>query len=518
MYYFIITTNMGVKKLKISRSNVSNIFAAGVILSMSNATLFAQDCPPAEQHKISASIPSVSEYAESIAIGGDYVFVGAQEADGITTTSGEAYLYDRITGAELFRWVGSDGNEHGRFGASGAISGNNVLVGSYFNNNVNGDLAGAVFLYDAATGVELNKFIASDGAYAQRFGIDVALDGNIALIGANGDGDGGDDSGAAYVIDITTGAELFKLTASDPATTDYFGSSVTIEGDYAIVGAWNKNDGSISSRGAAYVFDITTGQELFKLIGSNTGTLSRFGKKGSVGASGDLVTIGAPMVIGKGEAYVFDLTTGNQLVRIKADDGKSMDFFGDGVSMNEDYILIGAWGDDNNGSESGSVYMYDATTGSLLHHIMPADGATPDDFGWAIVQDGMNTVIAAPGFDGATGAAYIYDLEPICAILTVSPEPLVAGQDGTFTAESMNPDEDAYLAYSLNGQGSTFVPLLNITLDLNNPQQAGNTQMTDAVGFVEWVLPIPGAAAGRNLWFQAAQFELKSNVIATTVQ
>jgi len=508
----------GVWKLKLSQMNVTSALIAGIGVCLCGATLNAQDCPPAEKHKVSASIPSVSEYAESIAIGGDYVFVGAGEADGITSISGEAYLYDRETGTELFRWVGSDGNENGRFGASGAISGNSVLVGAYFNDNVNGDFAGAVFLYDAVTGAELNKFIAGDGAYAQRFGIDVDLDGDIALIGANGDGDGGVDSGAAYVIDMTTGAELFKLTASDPAETDYFGSSVTIEGDYAIVGAWNKDVDGVDSIGAVYVFDITTGQELFKLVGSHTDSFSRFGKKGAVGASGDIVTIGAPGLFSKGEAYVFDLTTGNQLVRIKADDGKTMDLFGDGVSMNEDYILIGAWGDDNNGSESGSVYMYDATTGSLLHHIMPADADTGDDFGWAIVQDDSSAVIAAPGVDGTIGAAYIYDLAPqTCPWLTVSPEPLIAGQNGTFTAINMTPDENAYLVYSTVGLGSTFVPPLNITLDIKQPKQAGNTQMADGSGFVEWVLPIPGAAVGRNVWFQVAQFENKTNAVATSV-
>lgn len=101
--------------------------------------------------------------------------------------------------------------------------------------------------------------------------------------------------------------------------------------------------------------------------------------------------------------------------------------------------------------------------------------------------------------------------------LTVNPDPLIAGQSGSFTVDNMTPTSQTYLAYSLRGSGSTYVPQLNITLDLSQPQQAGNPKKTDANGHTVWNLPIPQNAAGRNVWFQAAQYQNKTNLVATQI-
>jgi len=101
--------------------------------------------------------------------------------------------------------------------------------------------------------------------------------------------------------------------------------------------------------------------------------------------------------------------------------------------------------------------------------------------------------------------------------LVVSPDPLIAGQNGTFTMIKMTPSTRSYLVYSVRGLGSTFVGQLNVTLDLAQPQQAGAPKTTDASGCAVWTLPIPANAAGRNIWFQAAQFENKTNVLTTSV-
>jgi len=103
------------------------------------------------------------------------------------------------------------------------------------------------------------------------------------------------------------------------------------------------------------------------------------------------------------------------------------------------------------------------------------------------------------------------------SVLTVSPDPLIAGQGGVFTTVNATPNTKTYLAYSLRGLGSTFVPFLNVTLDLNKPKQAGDSETTDAGGNVTWNLPIPLNAAGRNAWLQACQYELKTNVVATSI-
>jgi hypothetical protein len=99
-----------------------------------------------------------------------------------------------------------------------------------------------------------------------------------------------------------------------------------------------------------------------------------------------------------------------------------------------------------------------------------------------------------------------------------SPEPLIAGEQGAFTVTGATESMPTYLAYSVKGTGATYVPFLNITLDLKSPKQAGSMKMSDANGNVQWNLPIPPGAIGRNVWLQAAQFENKTNVVTTSVQ
>lgn len=100
---------------------------------------------------------------------------------------------------------------------------------------------------------------------------------------------------------------------------------------------------------------------------------------------------------------------------------------------------------------------------------------------------------------------------------SLSASDLTAGEIGTFTVTGGLPNQNAYLAYSLAGTGSTPVPPLGITLDLASPVQAGGPITTDGNGDGAWNLPIPGNASGRNVWLQSAQAGAVSNVVATRV-
>ena len=101
--------------------------------------------------------------------------------------------------------------------------------------------------------------------------------------------------------------------------------------------------------------------------------------------------------------------------------------------------------------------------------------------------------------------------------LSVSPTPLMAGQNGTFELVGGQPNTAAYLIYSLSGIGSTWVPQLNVTLGIRNPV-LGRSGTTDSQGAIDWIVPIPSAGAGRNIWFQAAQQGEASNVVGTSMQ
>ena len=110
----------------------------------------------------------------------------------------------------------------------------------------------------AASLSEVKKLTASDAQAGDQFGISVALSGDTAVVGANGEDAGGTNAGAAYVLQRDQGGadnwgQVTKLTASDAQANDFFGISVALSGDTAVVGA-NEEDAGGSGAGAAYVF------------------------------------------------------------------------------------------------------------------------------------------------------------------------------------------------------------------------------------------------------------------------
>jgi len=145
---------------------------------------------------------------------------------------------------------------------------------------------------------------------------------------------------------------------------------------------------------------------------------------------------------------------------------------------------------------------------------------TPTTYSNADLSLLTNCGKATPDFTGSTfadrmwnGTVY-YDTS---AGPNLDVSPLTAGQTGTFTFTGGTPNTNAYLAYSLRGPGSTPVPFLNVVLDIAGPKQAGPTLTSDPAGTTIWNLPIPGSASGANIWLQAVQYGVKTNVVATTI-
>jgi outer membrane protein assembly factor BamB len=247
-------------------------------------------------------------------------------------------------------------------------------VGAFWEDD-GGSNAGSAYLFDISTGRELFKLTASDPAAQDNFGVSVAISGPAAIVGAPSDDDAGGDSGSAYVFDGTTGQQLFKLTASDAAAGDQFGQSVSITGNTAIVGAWQDDDaGSLS--GSAYLFDVTTGQQLFKLTASDAAAVDQFGH--SVAICGAIALVGAlgddDAGEGSGSAYLFDANTGQELSKLTASDAAAGDLFGISVAISDNTAVIGANQDDDRGIDSGSAYTFE-------HNCAPANPADLDGDG-----------------------------------------------------------------------------------------------------------------------------------------
>jgi hypothetical protein len=270
----------------------------------------------------------------------------------------------------------------------------------------------------AVNWTEIQKLLPSDGAASDYFGYSVSLDGDTALIGAyTDDNNGATNSGSAYVF-IRTGTswtQQAKLLAADVTADDMFGYSVSLSGDTALIGAVSDDDG----RGSAYVFartDTTWTQQQKLLVPD--GTINDF-FGGSVSLSDDtaLISVHGDDDNGaqSGSAYVFTRSGTNWTLQQKllAADGTASDYFGYSASLTGDTALIGADGDDDNGVDSGSAYVFTrtGTTWTQQAKLLASYGAVYDSFGWSVSLSSDTALIGAPFDDdngNSSGSAYVF--------------------------------------------------------------------------------------------------------------
>lgn len=150
--------------------------------------------------------------------------------------------------------------------------------------------------------------------------------------------------------------EDFILTPDDGVFGDYFGYAVDLLGDATLVGALGTND-LASDSGSAYLFNTSTGQQLMEFLPGNT--------------------------------------TANQ-------------YFGHAVSLLDGLAIVGAWGDADNGANSGAVYVFDQSTGQLLQKLHSNSSQPVALFGYSMDAQGQVLLVGAPGH-GNSGKVYVYD-------------------------------------------------------------------------------------------------------------
>jgi len=308
------------------------------------------------------------------------------------------------------------------------------------------------------------KILPSDGEMGAEFGNSVSVFNGYAIVGAYfDDNENGLDAGSAYIFERidTSWVEIQKLFASDGSALETFGSSVSIYEDYAVVGS-PFADGNFNNTGAVYLYknDSTGWNEKLKLIPSDATEGIDFGW--SVSIAGEFIIVGAwgDNVNGlySGSAYIYrrNDTTWIEDQKLIASDGDSLDNFGIAVSISGDYAIIGAPHDDDNGENSGSAYIYKRqdTTWIEVQKLLPTDGAAGDEFGWSVSIYGEDAIVGSNQSD----AAYIFGYNGIDWIeeqkLTSDNSPLVFSFGGSV---SIYEDYAAVGASGENNLGSTYI-------------------------------------------------------------
>ncbi|MHC4521082.1 MAG: FG-GAP repeat protein [Planctomycetota bacterium] len=347
----------------------------------------------------------------------------------ITTVAG-------ITGAAMAQGITqvkilpSDGAAEDHFAPFVSIDGDTAIAGANGNDDP-ADSCGSAYIFQrnqdgTNNWGEVVKITASDAGYAHLFGLAVSIAGDTAIVGAHEN-----RPGAAYIFQRDQGGpnnwgEVAKLTGSDAGIDDAFGARVSIDGDIAIVGAPG-HDGFGNSSGAAYVFYRNEGGpdnwgEVAILTASDAVAEHAFGV---VSISGDTVIIGAPgddtPSVDTGSAYIFQRDHGGQdswgeVTKITASDHYARDFFGTSVSIDGHTAIIGSKEDDDDGSNSGSAYIFQRNFGGSdnwgeVTKITASDADAGDEFGRRVSIFGDRAVVGAPfNRDSGqhTGSAYVF--------------------------------------------------------------------------------------------------------------
>jgi hypothetical protein len=343
---------------------------------------------------------------------GNNVLIGAYQDDAGADSAGVVYLFDGATGALLHTFLNPAPGNFDYFGWSIAGVDNNVLIGAPFDDAARRRDAGAAYLFDGTTGALLHTFLHPTPARADYFGWSVAAVGDNILIGAYYDDVTVNNEGAAYLFDGETGALLQTFFNPTPARRDFFGYSVAAVGNNVLIGALSDDAGQRDT-GAAYLFDGATGALLHTFLNPTPGFDDRFGE--TVMGVGNNVLIGAPFddtgADNAGAAYLFDGTTGALLHTFLNPTPADEDYFGSAVGVVGNNVLIGAHGDDTGADNAGAAYLFDAATGALLHTFLHPAPVALDAFGAAVAGAGDNVLIGAPNNDtGAfnAGAAYLF--------------------------------------------------------------------------------------------------------------
>ena len=247
----------------------------------------------------------------AIAISGDQIVIGSPHDTDQGHFTGAAYLfeYDGTSWGQATRFTASDQSSHDGVGTSVSISGNTVMVGAVDAR----DQAGAVYVYENSPlgWQEIDILTPSDNVNQKGgFGWSLSLDGNRAAIGRIRSNDAGTSSGSAYIFEDTGSGwqEVAKLTASNATTGDQFGSSIALDGNYAVVSSLF-NDELGSNAGAAYLFE-------------------------------------------------YDGSNWNEIEKLTLDSGVSGDLFGYSVDIEGQYAVVTTHSDDTAATDAGAAYVY----------------------------------------------------------------------------------------------------------------------------------------------------------------
>lgn len=378
-----------------------------------------------EQKINSTTGAASDHFGEAVSVYGNVAVIGAHLDNGAFTDQGSISIYRFDGSQWMFeqKIEAADGAQNDNFGISVDVHNEVIAIGASFTDDSFTN-SGSVYIYryNGSSWILDQELHAALPAQDDEFGHAIDLDENRIIIGAyRADGAGITDRGAVYIFDYngTSWNETQKITYAGANQDDFFGYDVALKGNRAVVGAYLDDDNGVNS-GSAFIYDLSGSWNLTQKITPTDGMSGdAFGF--SVDLWQDKVACGAYANSAKGPGfgavYIFELNgTWTQDTTLYASDGNTDDWFGYDVSFDSTSLLVGAFHNDDFGAESGSAYFFRHNGNDWLEemNITASDAALGDEFGQHLKIHGMQMIIGSALDDdngSNSGSAYLY---PIC--------------------------------------------------------------------------------------------------------
>lgn len=407
---------------------------------------------------IASRPPAANEgFGNALALAGERFIVGHANDNTNGYASGKVAIYNRDTGLlerELFAPNPTRGDS---FGSSVAVSGNRLAVGAS-GKSASGADGGVVFVFDLTTG-DLLQTISNPTPYAsESFGSQLALEGTTLVVGNPQDKEQAQGNGAVYVYDASTGLLARTINNPNSAANERFGAAVAIAGDLIAVGTPGYSASQVDS-GRMYVFSAATGLLSQTYENPSPGANDQFGY--AVDMDGTNLLTSAPFddttATDSGRAYLYNATTGNSPFILSNFGVAANDQFGTAPALAGNKAVISAVG---RNSGSGMITLVDLSSRQVIETIAGPSPNTGGAFGSAVAMDGNYFAIAAEK-DGSVnfrmGAAYTYYQGSLTATLTAGTLTVTdVSANGTNNPISVVRDGDDLLISDLNEEFATF--------------------------------------------------------------
>ena len=397
---------------------LSNILAVFIIVALLSFTVSARSVQAATRFVLARTILSPTPtgggfFGEAVAAVGNNFIVGAR-GECAPTCGGAVHLFD--SNGNPVRTIGTP-TLFSSFGFSVGGVGADPLVGAIHDSTA-GSNAGAAYLFDDATGDLLQTFLNPNPApdatgSLDFFGQAVAGFGNDVLVSATGEDLGAQDAGAVYRFDATSGVLLQTIQKPNPAAFDSFGVAIaTVGNNFAVGAAFDQT--AATNGGAVYLFD-GNGNLVTTIVSPRPVEFGRFGV--ALAAFGDDLLVGEENGltgdVRAGVVHLFDGATGAFIRSYFNPSPKAFEVFGNSVAASGNNVLIGALREEK-GRRSGAAYLFDGTTAEPIATLLNPARDVTDSFAWDVAVIGDSLLVGSPFqtsdpvqfFDD--GAAYLF--------------------------------------------------------------------------------------------------------------